>query len=270
MQLNLKTLVVAMGIALGSTGAYAQVVTVPTTIPDTVPNADTDNGGLIFTIFSVNEATPWSYSVNLGLRMNDLLEASTDMASDGKELSWVLPSLNEVGNIADLRWHVTAGDLGNAQNANSARYLTTSVLDAVTGNNQGVISAANNYFQFVTALNAVGGTPDVTTDPADPRFAAARYGVGSNIFQFATAGSVTDALAFFMMTNPARGGTGNASVDRYESLAGNIGRWTLDLASNTLNWTVPGGAPVPLPAAVWMLLSGLAGMVAVVRRKNSA
>ena len=39
--------------------------------------------------------------------MNDVLEAGADMETDGKSLSWALPSLSEVGRLADLRWHVT-------------------------------------------------------------------------------------------------------------------------------------------------------------------
>src|SRR5262245_48491719 len=132
MQISLKSLVAAVAIALGSTSAMAQtVVSVPTTISDQIPNSDTDNGGLIFTLFSTNSATPWSYSYNLGLRLNDVLEAGTDMASAGKSLTWTLPSLDEIGNVADLRWHVTAADGGNNNNAFSARYLTTGATDTI-------------------------------------------------------------------------------------------------------------------------------------------
>jgi hypothetical protein len=268
MQLSLKSLVVAVGIALGSTTAMAQVVTVPTTISDQIPDASTDNGGLIFTIFSVNETTPWSYSYNLGLRLNDVLESSSDMEDNNKHLTWVLPNLNEVGDAADLRWHVTAGDQGSVRTSGSGRYLTTANIDTgLAANNQAIVSVNTAYNNFVGNLNANAGTPDITTDPSDPRFARNTYGVSSNVFNFQTAGGVSDALAFFLMTIGTGNGTGAALVDRYESSTGIIGRWTIDLGTNTLHWDV---APIPLPAAAWLLLSGLAGMGAVARRRREA
>ena len=50
------------------------------------------------------------------------------------------------------------------------------------------------------------------------------------------------------------------------------GLFSINLATDTLTYTVPGSgtSPVPLPAGVWLLLSGLAGMGVFGRRRNDA
>ena len=59
------------------------------------------------------------------------------------------------------------------------------------------------------------------------------------------------------------------SFRRYSTYRGATfaGVFTIDLAADTLTYSV---APVPLPAGVWLLLSGLAGLGVFGRRRAVA
>jgi hypothetical protein len=67
--------------------------------------------------------------------------------------------------------------------------------------------------------------------------------------------------------------SGAVNFDAYKALVANIANWTVDTSNgayaatvpNTTNFTV---AAVPVPAAVWLFGSALAGLGVINRRKN--
>lgn len=264
----------ALGLATVSASAIAQVVVPPQPYSDQIPSPSLDNGGLIFTLFSINPDTPYSYSYSLGLRLDDILPtAGTGMLVDGVNLVWSnLPSFQLPGTVAlsDLRWHVTAADLGTNTTAFSGRIATTVdpnvVLPSLVSSTiNTVTSNANN---FVTSLNNVAGTPDIVTSSADPRDAGSKFGTGLNFLTFSAAGTTGQALNFYLLSSGARGANTAATATAYQSATtGSFGQWALDIANSTLTYTI---AAVPLPAGVWLLLSGLAGLGVFSRRRGGA
>ncbi len=62
--------------------------------------------------------------------------------------------------------------------------------------------------------------------------------------------------------------TGNGNTGQIQSYI--QGTATLDTSGNLVITGNGGGAPVPLPAAVWLLGSGLMGLVGVSRRRKIA
>jgi hypothetical protein len=78
-------------------------------------------------------------------------------------------------------------------------------------------------------------------------------------------GAVGSSLAYFQMTV---GAFSFETFDNPITQTKYAGVFNLD-GTGHLIYDVPGGQPVPLPAAVWMLLSGLAGFGVVSRRRTA-
>lgn len=252
-----------------------QPVPIPTGgIP--VPGAGLGSSGLLLSVWDTT--TPVSLVLYTGLTYNDVLP-STNMTSDAGlvlDFGTVQGFTQTFGsNNQNLRYTVFAADgLGGND---STGFVTTSALgsdlglirNTVVGAVVGSSTAGNFYGQLNNSCNSTN--PCVSQPGLPTPFAgAATWGDTYNSnFAVGAGGDVGTALGFYWIDRTASTSpTSNANVVRYGNSA-NLGQWLL---TNTgqFSYSLVAANVVPLPAAAWLLLSGLAGIGAVSRRTRAA
>lgn len=265
MEISLKK-VVAIAIAgasgLGAMTASADVV-----------NSDTGNGEL--TLFVRNDVTGAVYARGLEIQLDGIL--TTEAIQSGgydfgvaNQRSFVLPTIGPDANLSSFlgqagtfSWTLMAGDMtGTAATVGARRYMTTTPQDltngtTVTGGNLNSLFGGN-YLTMIQQLNT--WLPDAsgssTQSNGQWRQSDAVPGVAGGDWFGASLNTVNDlgsAANFYMLANNAGGG----QVRVYQ------------FADVTLN--ADGSlTAVPLPAAFWLLGTGLAGLAGVSRRRKNA
>jgi len=267
------------GVALiGASGAYADVA-----LPDT---SSSGNGEL--TLFVKNNTTGAVYARGLQITMNDVLSqatitADTDTSTQTpRAFSYSFPTITPDANLtsflagcSDCSWTVMAGDsVGSNAYTSARRYLTTSPVDLL--NNSGAIptnNAINSIYSGLTAMladvntaipgstvgdgastsaNGAWGDPNSTTGA----LAQDWFGAGLN-----NANAVGQAAHLYVLTSGSANTAGGTSLARvYQALDVKM------LADGTLQVV----SAVPLPGAVWLFGSALAGLAGVSRRRREA
>jgi hypothetical protein len=87
--------------------------------------------------------------------------------------------------------------------------------------------------------------------------------LGGGAYQAST--SASNTLKFYGLVSNTSDNTSDPPIPTNYSANG--GYWSFNASAGTATWNA---TPVPLPAAVWMLLSGLAGVGAISRRRASS
>lgn len=226
-------------------------------------------GELFLSVVDRNSAVKRSYTRDLDLSTAAWNGSNFSLAADSN----LLDIINNAA--AGVSWHIAGGD-NTATPANGIFTTASTALSASAGGPNSANSAALNNIQLHTDnVNATGSF----TGPTSSRiFTSITNGGGhdesiwgntwTTRTTFGTEGSLDEGLSFYRFATDLNDPeSGQTIVSSYDSQ----GVWTL--ASNgLLTFGTAGGgnpAPVPVPAAVWLLGSALVGLVGVSRRRET-
>ncbi len=250
---KLKALAAAMTLSLSGLASAAPI----------------DIEGLFFSATNGNSGAPSSIVINL-------LETTTDFRANA-DLSRVLfgPSLDTLSqwlglqtDLSTVRWNIAGASIGDAfSDPPSVLYggLSTSTnLDTLpeqgSGSFNGLDQVALNFADFRTnKVNANLASTNAFFAANQNQYFTPSSNGGAN---FASVGGVGESLPFYAFF--ADQGDNAGFEGDFTKFAGS---WTLgfDAGAASLSYVVP--APVPVPGAVWLLGSAMAGLAGIARRR---
>jgi hypothetical protein len=280
MKLSIKPLAIAVAVGLASTAAHAQLAA------PTIGTAAPPLTGLYVSIWDTT--SQHSELVNLSYAYSNLLPSTGNLAPNSATGPYVTAT-NPAGSgsVLQLNFGVLPGfsstfgtpgsttsymvTVANAQagldfteTPAQAALLTTSSLTTAATSVNGQIA---NWTNAGPGVANSGEAIDLTGTANYNALVGPVNGGNLGLSGFNFSGTVGTALDFFnLVPNTAKRGT--VTLTQYANAQG-AGFWFLS-STGDLTYNVPAStSPVPLPAAVWLLVSGLAGLGAIGRRRNA-
>lgn len=288
MKLSAKAVALAVTTALASVAAHAQLAT--PSYATTAPTAD-NNTSLILFLWSPSASgstTPnYGEQVNLNYSYSQLtpgtaggpltpnaspttpyVVAANPTGASGSvlQLNWgTVPNFSQftVSGAGPLDYFVAAAN-GSAKSGFSITDATTPTTAQITASGVTLIGTDLNTMSW----NGTGGNTGVDTSGTATYNPVAGTVNSGDMNSVNFAGAVNSALEFYNIFNTTSGRTSTSNVTQYSNAQG-AGFWFLS-STGDLTWNVPIAATsaVPLPAAVWLFASGLAGLGAISRRRR--
>lgn len=240
---------------------------------------------------SVWDGTTNSEVVNLSYAYADVALATgslTPNSATSPFTSATNPSTG-TGNVLQLNFGVIPGfsSLFTSANIGTTDYMVTSALSGGAGTEAAAVTSATTPVTAYSGLNGLISNVqgEIAAWAGDPSVASSGYATntdgkpawsvqtgllksGNLISGQQFGGAVGTSLNFYNLTTTTNHKETNSP---YANATGD-GFWFLSTSGDlTYNIASSGGtAPVPLPAAVWLLGSGLLGMAGIGRRRRNA
>jgi hypothetical protein len=281
MKLSIKPLAAAVSLALISVAAHADLVTAP--IQGTAVPANT---GLYLDTW--NSSTGATELVNLSYAYTDIASANLGNLNTASGPAWTTAS-NPAGSgtVSQLNFgtianaaagaftnftvvsaagptqtgitHIEGASMGSGSSPSALTYLG---MNAVYATIQQEIAA--------WASNSASGTFfDPTGSTTSAASGLSKNGSFGN--SLISAGSVGSALSFYnVLANSTTAVGGNGMAAHTTTTTAYNGFWFLTSGGQLTYNIASSAAPVPVPAAVWLLGSGLLGLIGVGRRRSAA
>lgn len=280
-----KSLAAGITLALASLSAHAQLPS-----PAINQGAAPGSNGLYLAVF--NASTDVSEVVNLGYTYSQITTASANLTPTASNPAFALTT-NPAGSgqVLQLNFGQVAGFTaagGNVFGGSSVGSDSYMVLSSLTGTGGGM-AVTDAQTPIVTSTSISGGELNIgseiaswaaaapTTGDLIDNAALASYNSTYDVVKGVLSAGAVIAGSNYSQTvgssvqfwNVVSTGRSSVSINAYNNGVGN-GFWFLsDTGDLTYNIAAAGTAPVPLPAAIWLLGSGLLGMAGIARRRGS-
>ncbi len=225
------------------------------------PGSDSSEGGeLILSVW--DDASSTSYTLDLGVMTREFDSAGTYTYDLSNDENWLTFS----AGAESITWDVVGADRDVAKPSTNGIMTTAGVGTdtSVEGLQHGAFNTLQTNIEGYQQI--LDGTTNTDWATNESYFLSGGEYAGDTGTWGSFAGNVDwakgeegESLEFWSLTT---GGTGRSPYAIHEKLAGT---WTL--SGDQLIYTA--AAPVPVPAAVWLFGSALAGLVGVSRRKRS-
>ncbi|MEI6318705.1 MAG: VPLPA-CTERM sorting domain-containing protein [Pseudomonadota bacterium] len=222
--------------------------------------------------------TPSAAAVFAGGTRTPSAGATFSNAPVGGDTNWSVFTAT-VGNLENIRWGVVGRKAGTASTANSYPAAVYTGAAAPTNNAQvQTLSSAFNTLMDTANAQGCSAAADSCVTEID---------IGSNLgaaISFNGVGVLADLLPFtlaFKNTNLGPTGIPNGSTSAPALVpfcnSFDCAKWSINSTTGAVTYTLlaeqttqPPVSQVPVPAAGWLLLTGIAGLVGFSRRKRNA